>query len=410
MTLWPASTPSLDGDRPNPQGRGGSTGEQTRTSRSTANAQRRHLVAIAADRLRGLEAPGDETSDTYEHWRKLHDGWASCGWSTLYRNGLTGTVIGLPDHCDKALCPYDEQRRVGKLRDRYRERHDQALADRRLYLAVLTIPNVALGQYGDACDQLRVAVGKLRRRRWWLDAVAGGLWRLETTVNLTTGTWHPHVNLLFETHHPIRMSVFQPLLQAEWRSAIGAADQQWVWLMPGWRGALPEAIKRQVKLTREAEVAAGDGATSIDYTVKAPKPDWIDAADPAWVIEYVEAHRGRRSVSSFGAWRGLPQPPSSPLAEPTVEAPWAPGEDPFVTRRLPMFDPLRPLEAATPAQWVWIGRGPRWALRPHKPPEEGRAEWLVWAPGDGPDPGAADDDLAFSYAPRLGLARAGPVH
>ncbi len=396
--------PSLDRGSRNPQGRGSRTGEQTRI---TNGAQRRHLIAIATDRHAALELAGCADGKLGELWRRLRDGWAGCGWSALYRNRLADTVVGLPDHCDKPLCPYDEQRRAGRLRDRYRAKHDAALEGRRLYFAVLTMPNVPPGEPAAAFDRIRVAIGKLRRRRWFADGVAGGLWRLEVTVNLETGTWHPHANLLFETHEPIRMATWQPLLQAEWRSVLGESDQQWVWLYPGWAGTLPETIKRQVKLARPSadDVTDRDGATSIDYTVKAPKPDWIDAADAGWVIEYVETQRGRRSVSAFASWRGAKAPKIDDPADDLVEAPWTPGDDPHTKRRLPLYDPTLP--AGTVAQWEFVGRGPRWPLRPVRAPGA-RREWLVWRPGDeAPDPGRVDDDTALVYQPAL-LPRAGP--
>lgn len=403
--------PSLDPTRPNPQGRPVGTGEQTRIPRSTANAQRRHLVAIGADRLRSLEAAGvTEGDELHDLWRKLHDGWSSCGWSSLYRNRATGTVVGLPDHCDKPLCPYDEQRRVGRLRDRYRPRADAALAEGRLWFAVLTVPNVPLGERAATHEVIRRALGKLRRRSWWTEAVVGGIWRLEDTVNLTTSTWHPHLNLLFETHAPIRMAEWQPLIQAEWRSVLGREAEQWIWLEPGWSGAVPETIKRQVAARRDVELRDDDVSSALDYSVKAPKLEWVDASRPEWVVEYVEGSRNRRSVSSFGAWRKLPKPPRSERDEPTVPAPYAPGFDDewAPPRRLPLHDPLLPL-GSTPATWEFVGRGPRWTLRPVKPPEEGRSEWLVWSPGDGQDPTTADDDLAFTYQPAWSvLARAGP--
>lgn len=396
--------PSLDRGSRNPQGRGGLTGEQTRIP---AGAQRRNLVAIAVDRLASLEASGSAAGPLAELWRKLIAGWSGCGWSALYRNPPTGTVIGLPDHCDKPLCPYDEQRRAARLRDRYRAKHDAALEGRRLYFAVLTIPNVQPGELAAAFDLIRTAIGKLRRRSWFDQGVAGGLWRLEVTVNLVDGTWHPHANLLFETHRPIRMADWQPLLQRDWRAALGVSDEHWVWLEPGWSGSLPETIKRQVKLSREGEPDKRDGATSIDYSVKAPKPDWIDRADPGWVIEYVETQRGRRSVSAFGSWRGQKAPKFDDPADDLVEAPWTPGDDPHLTRKLPMYDPLAP--PGTRAAWEFAGRGPRWPLRPVRPPG-GRREWLVWRPGDAaPDPGGnVDDDVALG-AVQLRMPRAGPT-
>jgi len=392
----PAPPPSLDFGPTNLAEGGGAYGGQTHRHRSDpppASSVRRKLVAIARDRLRELPAGAKA-----ELWTKLEAGWHACGWSTLYRNPASGTVVGLPDHCDRILCPYCELRRVARIRDRYRPRHDLTLGERRLYLATLTIPNVDPGQLGASLGRIRKAIGKLRRRSWWLEAVTGGLWRLEVTINLSARTWHPHANLLFETDRPIRMADFQPRLQAEWRSVLGEDAQQWVWLVPGWSGALPEAVKRQLQQGQLQADPERHGATSIDYTVK-PDPHWIDPSDPAWVIEYVEAMAGRRAVSSFGTWRGLPSPAPEPSEE-LVEAPYAPGDDFFARRVLPRLDPL----TDQPADWQPLGRGPRWALRPFRPPGEGRQEWLVWRSGEGPDPDTADDDTALIYQASLVLA------
>lgn len=447
----PPPSPSLDRSRPNPQGWGGDTGGQSRSGgtaarSASASVQRRNLIAIATDRLTVLEAAGEWStkgadgkwngSPTHALWRTLYDGWNRCGWSALYRNELSGTVLGLPCHCDKPLCPYDEQRRVGELRDRYRAAHDAALADGRLFFVDLTVPNTFRGTLAESFDVIRGAITRLRRRKWWADAVLGGLWRLEVTVNLTTGTWHPHANLLFEVASPIEMREWQPLLLREWRLAVlaevaargvqlwpeGARDDCWIWLYAGWdrpreRGRMPsalaETIKRQVRQARDVDAgqadAKHDGDTTLDYTVKAPRPDWINAADARWVIEYVESQAGRRQVSSFGSWRGLPPAPPPPERdEPTVDAPWVPGDDPHVTRRLPMYDPTLPLEGQSPAEWQPYGHGPRWTLRLVRPSDEGRGPWLVWRPGDDPpDPSTAEDDTAFSYTLRADLSPPG---
>lgn len=407
MTLWTDPSSSLETTPPNPQrGAGGVWGINSHPTRPStairkgvgqlsASARRRRLLAIAQDRIREVEHDGTDRS---ELWTGLESAWWRCGWSFLYRNPATGTVVGLPDHCDRLACAYCETRRVGKVRDRYRPRHDEALAGRRLYLVTLTIPNVGPGDLAEAMGRLRKAIAKLRRRRWWDEAVAGGLWRLEVTINLETRTWHPHANLLFETRVPIRMATWQPRLQAEWRTVLGETTGQWIWLLPGWSGALPEAVKRQVKRGGET-MAPPDVASSIDYAVKR-EMRWIDPSDPAWVVEYVEALSGARAVSSFGAWRGLPRPKGEHV-EHVAEAPWAPGDDFFVRRWLPTLDPL----TSTPAEvWEFAGRGPRWALRPHKPPGDDRQEWLVWHPDDGTlDPAIADEDTPLVYQAHLPL-------
>jgi hypothetical protein len=270
-----------------------------------------------------------------------------------------------------------------------------------MYLATLTIPNVGPGELAGALHRLRKAIARLRRHRWWAETVVGGLWRLEVTVNLTTRTWHPHANLLFEVSRPIRMAEFQPLLQAEWRAVLGETAGQWIWLVPGWGGALPEAVKRQVAEAHDAVDPDRDGRTSIDYTVK-PDPHWIDPSDPGWVVEYIEALSRTRTVSSFGDWRGIPQ--TKPVSkEAVVVAPYVAGDDPFADRYLPTLDPL----TSTLATWQFCGRGPRWALRSHKPPGEDRQEWLVWHPNDGTlDPSLADDDTPLVYQARMPLGHA----
>jgi hypothetical protein len=195
------------------------------------------------------------------------------------------------------------------------------------------------------------------------------------------------------------MAEWQPKLQDEWRAVLNEAEGQWIWLLPAWGGSLPEAIKRQVSEARGTDRLDPnrDAQSSIDYTVKSDL-HWIDPSDPGWVVEYVEAVAGSRTVSSFGAWRGLPKPERE-AGERLVEAPYAPGDDPFATRYLPECDPL----TNTVAVWRSIGWGPRSALRPHRP-AEGRSEWLVWHADFGsPDPSLAEDDGPMAYQRRFAL-------
>ena len=355
-----------------------------------ARVVRRRLIGIAERREDVL----DEGSQLREAWHHLASGWRGCGWTTLFENRSNGTVVGLPDHCDRPLCPYCERRRIARLRDRYRMAHDRALADRRLLFAVLTIPNCARGDLAAAYERLRRAITKLRRQRWFAELVAGGLWRLELTVNRDQRTWHPHVNLLIETHRRVSMRRLQPQLQAAWRRALGEGAQQWVWLSPGWSGALPEAIKGQVAWQVEpADSTTGprDTSSALDYTAKPPSVEWIQVDDPEWVVEYIESQRGRRQAAAFGSWRRQPQPKAEHDGELLVEAPWAPDDPPGRVRQLPQYDPTLPIAGQAPADWVHLGREPRTALRAQRPPDGG-GEWLVWRPGDGPRPDALDDD------------------
>lgn len=373
-------------------------GNKSKDRPPNANEQRsvrRQLVAIADRRLVEL-ADGDDA--LHRLWTSLGAGWEGCGWAALFRNTNTGTIVGLPEHCDRPLCPYCERgRRAARIRDRYRPLHDAALRDRRLFLATLTIPNVPLGELGDGFARIRKAIARLRAQPWWRELVTGGLWRLELTVNLEDRTWHPHANLLIETHRRESMQrTLQPKLQAGWRRALGhAADEpgDWTWITAGWDRDLEplrEAVKHQVAWRFDGENApagpvAADTGTSLEYTAKPPGIGWIDAADPAWVIEYVETQAGRRAVGAFGTWRKPPEVERE-HSDDRVEAPHLPGDDFHRTRWLPACDPL----TGTLAEWSAYGRGPRTALKPVTPP--GASEpWLVWV--DGPDPGILDDDL-----------------
>lgn len=431
MTLWlPRSEPdppplhSIEPDQPR-RGGEGATGNKVTSALRSAYLEKLRAIApqrTEAELRRRLVAIGTERRDKLaygaEHklhalWTKVADGWRSCGWTCLFRNDVSGTVIGLPNHCDRILCPYDEARRLGRLRDRYRPAAAAAAVERRLFFVVLTMPNVPLGELAPALDMLAKARARLCRRQFWIGAIAGGFWRFELTFNLEQLTWHPHLNLLIESSGPLRMADFQPALQAQWRAvlarlgvkwrnAAGELSGQWVWLEEAGQKGLVEAIKQQMaegKSPAEAAQAAAAMAVDrgIDYAVK-PDPDWSDPAHPEWVIEYVEAMAARRSLNSFGSWRGLLKPKSEPVEE-LVKAPYVPGEF-FADRMLPYLDPV----TDQPATWSFSSFGPRHLLRPLRPPGEHRQEWLVWHPSiDDLDPAIEIDDLSISYQPSLGM-------
>ena len=378
---------------------------------------RRHLIRISSDRLAQL----DLEDPRRRLWIRCESGWAACGWAALFVDRGTGTLLGLPDHCDRPLCPWCERgRRTSRIRARYQAVHDAALGDRRLFLAVLTVPNVPLGQLAAAFDRCRRALERLRRQAWFSSRVAGGLWRLELTVNLETRTWHPHVNLLLETRRRESMQRYlQPQLQRAWRRALGDPEGfagDWSWLEQGWDRALPairEAVKRQVAWRFEQgqpanEPADVDLSSSLVYSAKPPGSGWVDEADPAWVIEYVESQAGRRAIGTFGSWRKVPVAKPEHADELLTEAPFAPGDDlsPWAPKRwLPAYVPTLPRAGRQPAEWEFYGRGPRWALRPVRPPDGGDP-WLVWT--EGPDPSQRDVDGALPSWPLRLAARAGP--
>lgn len=371
-------------------------GQQTDTRRGDTRARDRHaraeLVRIGDRRRRDRATEQDE----YDLWSRLCRRWRSCGLTQLYRNADSGTIVGLPDHCNAPLCPYCERRRLGQVRDRYQPRHDEAMAAGRVYFAVLTTPNVPLGELAVSFDRLRKAVRDLQRQRWFRSSVTGGLWRLELTVNLEARTWHPHVNLVIESADPLELATWRERLQTTWRGLMGATSGEWVWLQPGWHATLGEAVKRQVAwdLAPPLEDPDDPAGSSLGYAVKGGPASWIDSADPAWVLEYVTTQRGRRQVSAWGSWRGLPPAPLEHSDEATVWAPDGPADSPFAPpRRLPESDPI----TGELASWEWAGMGPRWALRSHRA-AGARSAWLVWAPGDDGDPLYTDDD-DLSYRP-----------
>ena len=411
MTL--ALSTSLDRAAPTPQGSWGAAGNKPASVRYLRGRYIAALRDVAPEKTeaelrRRLLAAGEQRIPLVEGklrelWEKLTTGWRECGWTILFRNERSGTVLGLPRHCDRNLCGWCEPRGLAKLRDRYRPRVAAAAADRRLFYAVLTVPNPGMGDLAATIGRLTVAVAKLRRRRAWQHAaIAGGLWRLEVTINLSERTWHPHLNLLFEVHPGacLNMRAFQPALQREWRAVLGESAGQWVWLRAAGQVDIVEAVKRRAQLRRAGENEPEEEAVerALGYVIK-PDPHWIDPSDPAWVWEYCEALDGCRTLNTFGTWRKTPEPDPEPDGEELVDAPYVPGDDPWAVHKLPALDPL----TDEPAEWKWIGGGPRYLLRPFRPPGDGRRAWLVWHPDvGGPDPETADEPV-LRYQSAFGL-------
>jgi len=126
-------------------------------------------------------------------------------------------------------------------------------------------------------DRLYAAFARLRRRALWLEHVTGGIAFLELTYNSSASTWHPHFHALIEGKY-----LPQPLLKKLW-----------------------------LEITTDSYVvdirAVRDHAEAARYVTKyASKPfnnTFLNRPDP--LDEAIRGLKGRKTILSFGLWRGL---------------------------------------------------------------------------------------------------------
>jgi hypothetical protein len=141
-------------------------------------------------------------------------------------------------------------------------------------LTVKTGPDLA-----ERAAHLRKAFKKLRRRRWWVANVVGGIAVEEVTHNAETGYWHPHLHLIVDA------AVDQAVLQAH--------------LAVLWAAVTGDSFILDVRPFQGATVAA-DLRELCKYTAKIS--DIVDS--PALVRTYLDYARRRRLIFTFGSCYG----------------------------------------------------------------------------------------------------------
>lgn len=126
-------------------------------------------------------------------------------------------------------------------------------------------------------DRLYSCFGRFRNRAKIKKCIKGGIAFLELTRNRQTGTWHPHLHVLFEGE-------FLPhaLASAIWREVTG------------------DSFIVDIRAIRSVGEAAG---YVVKYATKSVNANvW---ADPEALAEAMVALVGKRTFNSFGTWKPL---------------------------------------------------------------------------------------------------------
>lgn len=143
----------------------------------------------------------------------------------------------------------------------------------------------------DQLERLYDSFKRLRSRKDFRKLITGGVAMPELTYNRDSGTWHPHLHVIFQGDY-----VPQPLLKAAWLEITG------------------DSYIVDVRAIFNAKYAAGYVAKyagkAIDVSV------WTH---PRAFVEAIGALGSRRTIMTFGIWTGLKL-----TAHPPDTADWLP--------------------------------------------------------------------------------------
>lgn len=168
----------------------------------------------------------------------------------------------------------------------------------------LTVPNVDR-LHLDTIRWMRRAYRKLRQRKWWGDAVKGGIASLEIT-NTGKG-WHPHIHSILDCRW-LSKTVPPPKpfeSRASMRNKFERAAKE---VAAEWANALgvPRAVvhvKRAYTDRTQRECPRGSSSIAVEVLKYAVKPDdLIDCAEP--IGDLIRLMGAARMVSSFGSCYG----------------------------------------------------------------------------------------------------------
>ncbi len=195
-------------------------------------------------------------------------------------------------HCRERLCVWCANARGAQLGEALLPLVQAMAQPWFLTLTVKNGPDLA-----ERARHLRTAFKKLRRRRWWVANVAGGIAVEETTRNYRTGDWHPHLHVIVDSRLP------QAVLQAALREL--------------WAGVTGDSFILDVRPFQGATVAS-DLRELCKYTAKIS--DIVDS--PMLVRLYLDYARRRRLIVTFGNCYGAAAEARLAVAEaeePTTE-------------------------------------------------------------------------------------------
>lgn len=190
----------------------------------------------------------------------------------VWRNKHDGRIAVRADYCRSRFCV----RCAGRVAARARAAISDLASGTECRLVTLTIPHVRTDALSVLINRLLESFKALRRDDTWASRVRGGAFVLEIKYNHNGGGWHPHLHVVCDASFlPVKQ------LQSAWERAAGGGDfnVKRVWAE---RGVASYVAKYVTK--------AFDGSVFHH---------------PDKVVECIKALRGRRTISTFGGWRGV---------------------------------------------------------------------------------------------------------
>ena len=236
-------------------------------------------------------------------------------WFKVYIHQESGEQRVIARSCHNRLCPHCERTRARRELRFY----DAAIRAMRHPLHImLTLPSVP-----EFTPELYTRwvrwVRRLRSRRWWRRAIAGGLMHFETSYNGETGEFHPHFHILADARFGGR-PVDKDLLHREWKSISG----MWVTHVGRAHNAreiikyhykpsknnsflgVPSKVASYLDTFRNRHLTIGFGSFR-NWHDDPDLPDRLDE-DPGWIyVGEVSVHR--IFTDGFGALYYIPRPP-----------------------------------------------------------------------------------------------------
>lgn len=194
----------------------------------------------------------------------------------VYRNNDTGEIRIQASHCHDKLCLPCATARAKTIALNIEAKLNTKTTGRQLYHVVLTLQHNS-NPLAQQLDDLNRYWTKLRYTKLWKESVNGGFSTVEVTRN-NQGQWHPHLHLIVEAKRTLHAAD----LAAQWQKITSTSHVVDV-------STIDNTSRAAYVLSR---YVAKPLSPSIFYSPKA-------------LEEYVLATAGRKTVSTFGSWRGL---------------------------------------------------------------------------------------------------------
>lgn len=212
---------------------------------------------------------------------------SSCSSQAMWAIDEEDHPVFVLNRCKDRLCPLCAKHRSWTIAERI-ERLLSSFNEPRMM--TLTIQHRAENLESNI-RRLATSFRKLRETPNWKQRVKGGVYVIEVTRNIATGTWHPHLHILFDgTFYP------QSQLADEWQAITG--DSRIVWLN-----------------------RVGNKRNSARYAAKyAAKPTGMETWEWEAVCEYAEAMHGKRMTHTFGHCHGRQVDPTEKDTRPPLSA------------------------------------------------------------------------------------------